>query len=267
MDNAIRLKLMGVRGTMPVHGERCRIFGGATSCVFVKMGGEAIILDAGTGLSGGAYREFFGTERFTLLLTHSHVDHIMGLPPFQPLFDPACSGEVYLRTRGGLDARAQVEALMSPPLWPVKTGAFRAGIAFRDVVESFGVGAVRVDTMESRHPGGSTIYKLSYGGRTVVYATDYEPEGDAPEDFIRFAGGCSLLLLDAQYTTEEYARTRGFGHSTIDRSAAIARCCGAEQTIFVHHDPGRTDGQLLELESSLNVPGLHFGREGEEVIL
>ena len=56
MDNAIRLKLMGVRGTMPVHGERCRIFGGATSCVFVKMGGEAIILDAGTGLSGGAYR-------------------------------------------------------------------------------------------------------------------------------------------------------------------------------------------------------------------
>lgn len=144
---------------------------------------------------------------------------------------------------------------------------FRAGIAFRDVVESFGVGAVRVDTMESRHPGGSTIYKLSAGGKTVVYATDYEPEGDAPEDFIRFAGGCSLLLLDAQYTTEEYARTRGFGHSTIDRSAAIARCCGAEQTIFVHHDPGRTDGQLLELESSLNVPGLHFGREGEEVIL
>lgn len=267
MDDTIRLKLMGVRGTMPVHGERCRIFGGATSCVFVKMGGEAIILDAGTGLSGGAYREFFGTERFTLMLTHSHVDHIMGLPPFQPLFDPACSGEVYLRTRGGLDARAQVEALMSPPLWPVKTWAFRAGIAFRDVVESFGVGAVRVDTMESRHPGGSTIYKLSAGGKTVVYATDYEPEGDAPEDFIRFAGGCSLLLLDAQYTTEEYARTRGFGHSTIDRSAAIARCCGAEQTIFVHHDPSRTDGQLLELESSLNVPGLHFGREGEEVIL
>ena len=115
MDDTIRLKLMGVRGTMPVHGERCRIFGGATSCVFVKMGGEAIILDAGTGLSGGAYREFFGTERFTLLLTHSHVDHIMGLPPFQPLFDPECSGEVYLRTRGGLNARAQVAALMSPP--------------------------------------------------------------------------------------------------------------------------------------------------------
>ena len=76
MDNAIRLKLMGVRGTMPVHGERCRIFGGATSCVFVKMGGEAIILDAGTGLSGGAYREFFGTERFTLLLTHLSLIHI-----------------------------------------------------------------------------------------------------------------------------------------------------------------------------------------------
>ena len=268
MDNDIRVKLMGVRGTMPVHGANCRVFGGATSCVFVKAAGEVVILDAGTGLSGNAYQEFFGSaKRFSLLLTHSHVDHIMGFPAFPPLFDPACAGEVRLKTREGMDARAQIEALMSPPLWPVKTGAFKARVEFRDVEAGFTIGQIQVDTMESNHPGGSTIYKLSAFGKSLVYATDYEPEGDAPEDFIRFAGGCSLLLLDAQYTGEDYLRTRGFGHSTIGRSAAIARCCGAEQTIFVHHDPGRTDAQLLELESSLNVPGLRFGREGEEVIL
>ena len=268
MDGIFRIKLMGLRGTMPVHGEDCRLFGGATSCVFVQAAGETVILDAGTGLSGNAYREFFGgASRFSLLLTHSHVDHIMGFPAFPPLFDPACEGEVYLETRAGLDARAQLEALMSPPLWPVGTGAFKARVGFHDPGEGFSIGPVRVDTLESRHPGGSTIYRLGAGGKSLVYATDYEPESDAPEDFIRFAEGCSLLLLDAQYTDEDYRRTKGFGHSTIARSAAIARRCGAKQTIFVHPDPGRTDAQLLELEAGLDVPGLHFGREGEEVIL
>ena len=268
MDNEIRVKLMGVRGTMPVHRKNCQVFGGATSCVFVKAAGEAVILDAGTGLSGNAYREFFGgAKRFSLLLTHSHVDHIMGFPAFPQLFDPACEGEVFLKTREGLDARAQVEALMSPPLWPVKTGAFRARVEFRDVEAGFNIGQIRVDTMESNHPGGSTIYKLSAFGKSLVYATDYEPLSDAPEDFLSFAGGCTLLLLDAQYTGEDYLRTKGFGHSTIDRSAAIALNCGAKQTVFVHHDPSRTDAQLLELESGLSIPGLRFGREGEEVIL
>ena len=130
MDGIFRIKLMGLRGTMPVHGEDCRLFGGATSCVFVQAAGETVILDAGTGLSGNAYREFFGgSKRFSLLLTHSHVDHIMGFPAFPPLFDPACEGEVYLETRAGLDARAQLEALMSPPLWPVGTGPSRPGSA------------------------------------------------------------------------------------------------------------------------------------------
>lgn len=270
MDNEVRVKLMGVRGTMAVHGEDCRVFGGATSCVFVRMGGEALILDAGTGLSGNAYRDFFGAARsFTLLLTHSHADHIMGFPPFPPLFDPGCSCKVYLKTREGRDARAQLEALMSPPLWPVTTLAARARLEFIDTPERFSSGPVQVRTMELPHPGGCTAYRLSCGGKSLVYATDYEPDGDAPEDFLNFARGCSLLLIDAQYTVSEYEKTRGFGHSTMARSLAIARACGAGRTLFVHHDPKRRDAELLDLEARLRAqePSVGFGREGEEVIL
>lgn len=267
MENDIRVKLMGVRGTMPVHGPDCRVFGGATSCVFVSMGGQAIILDAGTGLSGPGFDSFFGAEHFTLLLTHSHVDHIMGFPPFPALFDGRHSGEVYLKTRGGLDARAQLEKLMAPPLWPIKTSAVKADVAFRDVPESFSLGDVRVDTMEIGHPGGCTAYRLSFGGRSLVYATDYEPECDAPERFLNFARGCSLLLLDAQYTPAEYANTMGFGHSTTERSLRIARGCAAKTTLLVHHDPKRTDAKLLALEAELGTAqDIRFGREGEEVI-
>lgn len=268
MEKETRVKLMGVRGTMPVHGPGCRVFGGATSCVFVSMGGQAIILDAGTGLSGPAFDEFFGAEHFTLLLTHSHVDHIMGFPPFPALFDGRRSGEVYLKTRAGLDARAQIEKLMAPPLWPIKTAALKADVAFRDVPESFSLGGVRVDTMEIAHPGGCTAYRLSCGGVSLVYATDYEPESDAPEEFLSFARGCSLLLLDAQYTPAEYEKTKGYGHSTTRRSLRLARECGAKTTLLVHHDPKRTDAQLLAIEAELGTaPAIRFGREGEEVLL
>lgn len=104
---------------------------------------------------------------------------------------------------------------------------------------------------------------------SLVYATDYEPESGAPADFCAFAESCSLLLLDAQYTPEEYRYTQGFGHSTIPRSTAIAQACGAKRTIFIHHDPKRTDAQLLALERSVQASDsrISFGRGGEEVTL
>ena len=145
----------------------------------------------------------------------------------------------------------------------------KAAVDIYDGPAAFSVGPVEVETMEACHPGGCTIYKIICGGISVVYATDYEPESDSPDDFCAFAQGCTLLLLDAQYTRSEYERNRGFGHSTIPRSAAIARRCGAEQTLLIHHDPTRTDRQLLELEAAVHAqyPNVRFGRGGEEVLL
>ncbi len=269
MHHTMQMRLLGVRGTLPVHGPEFVRFGGATSCVLLRAGGETIILDAGTGLSGRDWDNFFPEKRCTLLITHSHVDHLMGFPVFPPLFDPTVTCGIYLRTRQERTARAQIEALMSPPLWPVDTGSMGAELSFHDVPPAFSIGPVAVETMESCHPGGSSIYKLSLDGVSVVYATDYEPESDAPEDFCAFARGCTLLLLDAQYTQEEYSHTRGFGHSTIPRSAQIARACGARQTLLIHHDPKRTDSQLLALETAVRTQyaNVRFGRGGEEVLL
>lgn len=269
MDHTMQIKLLGVRGTLPVHGPEFARFGGATSCVLVRAGGETIILDAGTGLSGRAWEKFFPEKHFSMLITHAHVDHLMGFPVFEPLFDRTVSCDLYLKTRDGRCAQQQIEALMSPPLWPVTTGSMGASLTFHDVPPSFSIGPVTVQTLESRHPGGSTLYKLSLNGVSMVYATDYEPENDAPDDFCDFVKGSSLLLLDAQYTDEEYLRTRGFGHSTIARSAAIARACKVNQTVFVHHDCKRTDAQLSALEESVQAQfaGIRFGREGEEILI
>lgn len=269
MGHTMQVKLLGVRGTLPVHGPEFARFGGATSCVLVRAGGETILFDAGTGLSGRAWRDFFPEKHGTLLITHAHVDHLMGLPVFPLLFDPTARCDIYLKTREGRTGREQIEALMSPPLWPIRTDSLKAAVDIHNVPDAFSVGPVAVETMESRHPGGSTIYKITCGGVSLVYATDYEPESDAPDDFCAFAEGCTLLLLDAQYTRSEYERNRGFGHSTIPRSAAIARRCGAEQALLIHHDPTRTDRQLLALEATVRAqrPNVRFGRGGEEVFL
>lgn len=269
MDKTMRVRLLGVRGTVPVHGSDHALFGGATSCVLVEAAGQAFVLDAGTGLLSPSFGGFFSTRHVTLLVSHPHVDHLLSLPAFGPLFDDSYEFDVYLRTRGGLTALEQIERLMTPPLWPVGPDVFRARVSYHDVPASFSVGEARVDTMESVHPGGSTIYRISCGDTSLVYATDYEPASDAPDDFCDFARGCSLLLLDAQYTSEEYAHTRGFGHSTIERSVAIAEACEAERTILVHHDPKRVDGALEELERAVRAghPTIHFGREDEEITL
>lgn len=267
MDHTIHVKLLGVRGTLPVHGPDFAQFGGGTSCVLVRTGGETIILDAGTGLQGRTFREFSPDNHFTMLITHAHVDHLMGFPVFPPFFAPSVRCGVYLKTRDGRTAREQIETLMAPPLWPVRTDAMKANLSFHDVPAAFSLGPVQVEAMDSRHPGGSTLYKITYNGVSVVYATDYEPESDAPSDFCAFARNCSLLLLDAQYTEAEYAHTAGFGHSTIPRSVALAQSCGAAQTLLIHHDPKRTDAQLLELERAVGDPRVRFGRGGEEVFL
>lgn len=264
----MKVKLLGVRGTVPVHGEDFACYGGATSCVLVQAGDESIILDAGTGLNERDFRAWHRGERFSMLISHPHVDHLMGFPIFPPFFDSSLSCGVYLKSRDGLDAKAQIEKLMSPPLWPVMTWAFKAKVGFPDVESSFMLGDVRVDTMDVSHPGGCTAFRLSHGGKSLVYATDFEP-AESEAEFEAFAKDCTLLLLDAQYSREEYERCRGFGHSYVERSISLARRCNAEKTVFIHHDPKRTDSRMEELERAIALcsSDIRFGREGEEICL
>ncbi len=266
---SFQVKLMGVRGSMPVHGAAHARFGGATSCVFIRAGEEGLILDAGSGLNGAAWRNFFPGEHLSLLITHAHADHILGFPAFGPLFDPRCTADIYLKSRAGLDARRQLETLMNPPLWPVGVEAMRAALRFCDVPGRFAIGPVQVSALEGRHPGGATLYRLDRGGESLVYATDFEPDDASADAFCDFAADCSLLLLDGQYTDEEYAARRGFGHSAMMASAELAQRCRARQTLLIHHDPNRTDDQLLLLEQEIRARygNVRLGREGEEIDL
>ena len=123
--------------------------------------------------------------------------------------------------------------------------------------------------MEGSHPNGSAIYRLSYMGRSIVYATDFEHSPEGCSALARFASGCDLLLYDAQYTQDEYERYRGYGHSTPEAGIRVADESKTAQILFVHHAPWRTDEALLEMERTFaeRRKGIMFAKIGDEIVL
>ena len=257
--------LLGTRGSLPVSGEKFRKYGGATSCILAKINDQYIVLDAGTGLL--SLKEYLpdGIQGLTLLLTHAHADHVYGLPGCTLLYEKSCHTNIYAVPRGGLSAKQQACALMRPPLWPVGPEVLR-GAAFTDITGPFHIGNVKITYMESDHPGGSSIFRLSDGAHSLVYATDFE-HGLRTRELEDFARGCSLLLYDAEYDEVEYGARRGWGHSTWQEGVRLAQAAGVGRLVLVHHAPERTDEALDALGGRLaDLPlPCSFGRCGEEI--
>ena len=298
------LTVLGTRGSMSVTGEDKTKYGCGTSSYLVETEDETIILDAGSGI-----QNFTGTDkkRVSLLITHAHIDHIMGMP----MILGACAGKdlwIYGATRGGVTIKQQLETYMRPPLWPVGFEVYPVDVEFRGISSSFNIGNVKVTSMESNHPGGSTIFALEYDGRKIVYATDFEhgqrvvkleddgqgkgvagnagnseiaipKKGDVPA-FARlaeFSRDADLLLYDAQYTTEEYKKCRGFGHSTYVKALELYELSGAKDMLLVHHAPTHTDAFMDSMAADLAkaIPDMktpcrgdiHFALEGEKIEL
>jgi len=260
------VKILGARGSVPVSGPDFARYGGASSCYFVRLAGQPLVLDAGTGIL--SLPPLLGPEerRLPLLLTHPHADHLLGLPLCGFVFDPACRVDLYAARRGSRGAAEQVRRLLSPPLWPVGPEGLPAEIRFHDLPGEMTVGPVRVRSMEGVHPGGVSLLRLDGGGKSVALLTDCTLTDALLPEAAAFARDCGLLLCDGQYCPGEWAEKSSFGHSTWTMAAEFGRLCGAARTRIVHHDPGRTDGELDAAAGELG-PDCAFAYEGEEVLL
>ncbi len=246
----MRLTVLGARGSIPVDGPEFTIYGGATSAYLLEAAGQTIFLDAGSGLMA-APEHLEG--HVSVLLTHPHLDHMMGLCFFRHLFVADKVVTIYGVRRTIGDVQAQVDHLFSPPLWPVMVESFPADLRFSEVKDTFFLGNVRVDTMEGVHPGGCTIFRITHESKSLVYATDFEHSGDLEERLAEFAEGCDLLIYDGQYFEEEYPSRAGFGHSTPEMGLRIMAEAGAKKLLLTHHDPRHTDEMLAKREQALQA--------------
>ncbi|MBR4530227.1 MAG: MBL fold metallo-hydrolase [Lachnospiraceae bacterium] len=279
------LTVLGVRGSVPVHGARFETFGGATTCFFIEVGDEAIFVDAGTGILGAVPAMVEGRQ-ITVLITHPHLDHMAGLPFFGPLCEMDRRIDIYGVMREGQATGEMMAALFRRPYWPLMIEEYPADIKYHtlqyhplsneDANGGFGMtsmlrlGECTVDGLEVCHPGGCTAYRLRYGGKTIIVATDTEIAACGPgeEECLKdFLSGADLVLADCQYTEEEYGRKEGYGHSTIGQWMRLKELCGLRELVAVHHDPMHDDSFLLKLEEEAGRPDVRYARVGDRYIL
>jgi phosphoribosyl 1,2-cyclic phosphodiesterase len=272
----MEVTIWGSRGSIAVSGERYSETGGNTSCVEIVHEGERLILDGGTGLRALGQSLGFAPIEATILFSHLHWDHIQGVPFFTPAFHPE-SDLTFVgieRTDGGL--REALARQMEPPTFPVGLEALCGAKRFLDVnaTQCFEVGPFRVTPFEQPHPNGVSAFRIEAGGKSMVYATDVEHGGKIDPSMIRNAEGTDLLIHDAQYHWAEYTGAKGgskkgWGHSSWTEAVAVAQQCGARRLALFHHDPGRDDAGVRNIEALAQecFPATLAAREGWTVSL
>ncbi len=244
------VSILGARGTIAHEGIDFLKYGGATSCVYINVADEAVVLDGGSGIL--SLPEMLGEKKVIhLLLTHMHIDHIMGIMACPLFFDKSMTINIYGCDVDGDLVKDRIDAALRPPLWPVNSDAFLAKVSYHSCNSGFFIGDVKIDCLEGFHPGGCTAYRLNYNGKSVVYATDFEITSNNIDELSDFAKDCTLLLCDGQYTEDEMKERKGFGHSSWESVCDLALNCGAKQLGIIHHDPYRTDKMLDDMQSKL----------------
>lgn len=248
------VRFWGVRGSIACPSPNHVEYGGNTSCLEVCADGYSIVLDAGTGIRnlGQSFLER-GVREATVLLTHTHWDHINGFPFFTPAYAPDHTFHVkagHLADVGGVER--VLAGQMARPTFPVPLAALQADIQFDDfhAGEEFDVGPVRVKTAPLQHPDGATGYRLEYGGKSFCYVTDTEHTPGKPDERIKsLIAGTDLLVYDSTYTDEEFDSHIGWGHSTWQEGVRLSQACGVKRLAIFHHDPYHDDEFMRGVEA------------------
>lgn len=250
-----KVKFWGVRGSIACPSSDHMIYGGNTSCVEVSVGTHVFILDAGTGIRNLG-RELLSrnVRSATLLLTHTHWDHINGFPFFAPAFVPDFTLRIMAGHLGGKPGgiRAVLANQMENPTFPVPLTAMRGTLSFDDFTAgdtlTFPPGVV-VHTALLNHPNGSTGYRIDYDGVSVCYVTDTEHVPGQPDRAILdLIAGADLVIYDSTYTDDEFAAKVGWGHSTWQEGVRLARAAGVGRLVLFHHDPDHDDQFMAQVE-------------------
>ena len=263
-----KLRFWGVRGSIACSGPRTVRYGGNTSCIEMRCGERLLVFDGGTGLRylGHTLKDAVDAD---LYLTHTHFDHVCGLPFFKPFFDPKNRWRLWAgHLAEGMTLRRVLGEFMMSPLFPVPPQVFRARMEYREFKagDTLGAGAeVAVRTATLNHPDGATGYRVEFGGRSVCYLTDTEHVPGAPDrNILGLIAGADLVIYDSMYTDAEYQTYVGWGHSTWQEGVRLCRAAGARRLAVFHHDPEHDDDMLdgIARELDKEMPGSVVAKDG-----
>jgi len=284
-----KVKFRGVRGSYPIANKDYLKYGGNTSCVEINVGGQLIIIDAGTGLinlGNELMTEYIasGTNlydrqpiRAILLLSHIHQDHIQGFTFFRPSHIPTTKLNIFGSTDYNETLADELAQLLFTKSFPLDLGDIAANLSMHDISETEyivlrdeEIQVKRIENFEEiipkddeviiscyksyAHPqDGVMVYKVAYKDKSLVYASDKESYIGGDKRLAMFARNCDLLVHDSQYITEDYLNAyypkQGYGHSTFDMALDCKKQAGAKMLAFYHFDPSYNDEKLDSIAS------------------
>ena len=271
---SLRVFIGGVRGSRPVTGGVFSEFGGeTTSLLVVSESGSRLVLDAGTGLTAVAEQlQQQEPGEVTILFSHYHLDHLMGLTMNPLLYQSDWSFHLVGPVSAAGDVRQAVTGLLAMPYWPVTWEQMAARITFADFTETgLEVGDLTIRGCAMPHPNGSTAYRIEEpSGSSLVFATDVEWQQAGDAERSAFMSLCQsprpadVLLMDAHFQRHQAQAFAGWGHTCGEDVLDIAAQVGIQQVLLGHHAPEADDAALRSIESQLQqqYPGCALARSG-----
>ncbi len=274
-------EIFGVRGSYPIAPSEGTKIGGNTTCVMARTARQIVILDAGSGIIALgkrlvpeilAYQKEHGKPfHITIMFTHTHIDHLLGLPFFAPIY----MSQVHLHLIGpptlGIGFEEILRTQVLPQYFPLTMDEFRSQKSFYDLSENTFVyfdedealphiGDVRSDPINAGHfrihtmkyyfhpKDGSFPFRIEWKDKKIVFATDIEGYQGGDHRLVQFAQKADLLIHDAQYTQEQYQQFCGYGHSSFAMACDTARQAEVKKLLLFHHDPNNDDQALFKIE-------------------
>lgn len=265
------VRFWGVRGSISISDANSVRYGGNTSCLEIRCGEQLLIFDTGSGFRylGNELLKSGGTIDADIFLSHTHYDHVCGIPFFKPFFNP----ENNFRLSAGhllpeTNIRDVLCDLMKTPLFPVSLDIFQSKIEFHDfaIGDALTVGTdVVIRTAPLNHPNGATGYRVEFEGKSICYLTDTEHvPGELDQNILRLIHGADLVIYDSMFTEDEYKNCAGWGHSTWQAGADLCDAAGVSQFVIFHHDPDHDDNFMdqIAVAARKRRPGTIVAQEG-----
>jgi len=250
----LRVTPYGTRGSLAAPGPETMRYGGNTSCVRVTgADGTELVLDAGTGVRPLGLDLPRDLKRVDILITHLHMDHILGLGFFGPLYNPGMEVHIWGPASATQSLTERLRRYLSPPLFPVLLGELPCRLELHHVpCGRFPVGGFEIEAAYVCHPGPTVGYRIETDRASMAYIPDHEPALGVPSfpgdpewtSGYALARGVDLLVHDAQYTRDEYPSKVGWGHSSLHDVMRFGALAGVGHLVPFHHDPARDDAAL-----------------------